>query len=590
MAVPYEQIKDLFAKNGLTITGAEIELRSLMTKLQKATVWSAEEVNDHVRKGGSVQDMLECIDDVNSILLRLHDPPYVADRDQKPVTLDAGKMDMGILMEIKSDIDKMKEKTGGEPGKKKDDTGFLNLMASAMEKLNILFATGLVDQQLLKKGPRNNQILLKTALDHYNLHKQYQIAAKEFNITIKVTEKKDGTQLKKGEMVNKLQVDYLALLAIHAVRLNIEYDDLMTQLKRLALIVNKMPLTTTVMRNLLETGKYTILNAVEGELSMFDSPFRLSKQRLVTACSIITGCVSERMLNTNNTAEFINNLVLFKRHNKLEVKKDRTETSVYEYNLYKCLTTPEAISIIQNRTKVEKRGLDTVRIVIKSDPTADEVLALTSKLMDKDELKAMYGDCTKLMAYLDNEGKDMLRSYNSSLSFIIDIEGTADDACEVALTTRIENAGTVFNKTSVLHAVPKNAKAFQQGSKFCHGLTEASIKESPFLTKDVYKAFGKLFSDVCVTRTLHCHGSRDIVEFCGICGIKARIIDVDMPGWSERNKVQAYVDAIGKNYVCSKKKYHPGQIDLGQAASHKHLPHCAETDTLGISMWMTLGR
>nr|AZI72580.1 nucleoprotein [Old schoolhouse virus 1] len=568
----YESIKELHGEFGIKEIVTD-ELRKLWDNLDGELIQKCNLINSHFKSGGDSQGISEELLEVNRKIRSIHTDGFVESSEQTPVVVTTESMSLSDLIELKNDVDTIKKKnqttfSGAGSGTLE---GWNKFVESSVDDLILFVHTGFLDEKFLRK--QGSGKLAGYIAKQHGITKECKKAANEFK-TVKedIFDFEDSTTTE--ILTNQLQVDYLFLMVFICRKQSMTFNEMLELCTRCKMLFNKLPFTKKVYSQLLKSSKYPALREIEDNLKLYDSPFRTNRARFQSAVSAITGCVSDRMISSSIPSKLLSTLIKLKHRDGVAVSTEIGSTSTYELLIHSTLTTPNVNSKLKNRTDVKRNGLNTVMFIQSEDVSSrhDSRITLSSKNIK--ERKIANPKSEQHLSFANE--KEKLLTGAVKISTFVDIEGSASEPNEVAITSFYTKGGNYWMREAVFFS-SQAGKDYLQQAQYCNGINLEAINELGLNSRDI---FADAQSELDNFKTVYYYGS-DINTFLNLCSYKGNRVEINLPDWRER-KEQGYICSVG-SIICNKSAIHnlklkakPNEMEL------KQLPHCASEDNMRL--------
>nr|DAZ91086.1 TPA_asm: nucleoprotein [Anole arenavirus] len=597
----YEDIKEFYNEFPVRTHQQECEdeIDKIRAGLKKEVLSSVRQVNNHFKSGGTAQEVIQQIELINDEVIELHTSKFLANSDQKPVQLDLTGFSLKDLMTLRDDIDIMNKKAGTESQSTGTAEGWRRFINSGYEVIDLLLRTSYIDSKHVQPGPKGRRPIDVWANETGKVN---EVNSKLKALGHAEVKKENMTRSTNNSviMTNQLQVDYCFICCLIAEEAGVSTAELSEEFMRLSMLFNQMPFTTTVLKTLIKSKAYKTLYIIEEGLKLFDSPFRVNRQRFQAAVSFLTNdCVSEKMIG-GDVNSIIKKLLQLKELRKIAVSSEQNTTSFYEYTLYNVLTTPEPFSKFQNRTKVERSGLKTVVIKLnkgsgvstsKQDEKKEEEPTDKKTSVKTPKITTPVGECP-VITFKDYEflvmksigsinRKDMPKTEDgpitsSRVCMFVDFEGSYGDPSEMCVILCFTNEKYTVAGVFLDH----NSDSGDASGPHCSGINPSNMKTSPYDCAKFTSIKKALSMTKAVPATI-CLGKKDVKDLMKLLSVETKFLDIAeaLPTWDDRNVAGYPKLKPGQNGMKCNSKMHNMTLKCGDdEITKKGLPHCAEAD------------
>ncbi|AZI72578.1 nucleoprotein [Dante Muikkunen virus 1] len=576
----YESVKELHSKYGINEDVVD-ELKHLWQRVDEELIQSCNTINYHFKNGGDSQSISSELIKTNNEIRKLHTAGFVESPDQVPVMITTNEMSLQNLIELKTDVEVIKKKTfGGLRTSTGTEEGWKKFIESSVEDLMLFVQTGFLDEKYLRNHGTGK--LAGFMAKQHGMTRDCKQAAKLFK-TIKEDVFDFDEQVDQEALTNQLQVDYIFLIVYVAKKQSMTIESLLEMCERCKLIFNKLPFTNKVLTQLSKSSKYPVLREIESNLKLHDSPFRMNRARFQSAISAITGCASDRMISSPDTAKLLSDLLELKRRDGVKVDSSEGTTTTYELILHGVLTTPKINSKLKNRTNVKRNGLNTVKFCETN--SGNDAVCLTDKHSNRSKNIAEFSIKPPVSTQALKTASEQEKKITGATKIItfVDIEGSASEPNEVAINCFFTRGGHYWMREAVYFSSAAG-KDYLQQAQFCHGLNLDAIEESGLQSSNIFKDVKHELDNF---ETIHYYG-KDIEAFLDLCSYGGRRRELNLPDWKDRAK-QGYVLSFPSS-VCNKPKFHNIKLRAKEKDIQlKQLPHCASEDNIRMHNFLVYG-
>ncbi|AZI72576.1 nucleoprotein [Old schoolhouse virus 2] len=569
----YESIKELHGEFGIKESVTD-ELKKIWDNLDGELIQKCNLINSHFKSGGDSQGISEELLEVNKRIRNIHSDKFVESSEQIPVVVTTENMSLNDLIELKNDVDTIRKKNQSTISGAGSGTveGWNKFIESSAEDLILFIHTGFLDEKFLRK--QGSGKLAGYIAKQHGMTKECKKAAIEFK-TVKedIFDYEDSTATE--ILTNQLQVDYLFLIVFICKKQSMTFNEMLELCTRCKMLFNKLPFTKKVYSQLLKSSKYPALREIEDNLKLYDSPFRTNRARFQSAVSAITGCVSDRMISSELPSKLLSTLIKLKHRDGVTVNTEIGSTSTYELLIHSTLTTPSVNSKLRNRTNVRRNGLNTVKFIQSEEISVNKHNRQnppSTKNVKERKIKSPKSE--QHLSFANEKEKAVTGA--TKISTFVDIEGSASEPNEVAITSFFTREGNYWMREAVFFS-SQAGKDYLQQAQYCNGINLEAINELGLNSRDI---FFDAQSELDNFKSVYFFGS-DINTFLNLCSYKGNRIEINLPEWRER-KEQGYICSVG-SIVCNKSVIHnlrlkakPNEMEL------KQLPHCASEDNMRL--------
>lgn len=597
-SLSFDELRALFESNSCQDPGFREEVTFLFGQITPEILKTVGLLNEKIQ----LEEPERVVDELrafNGKVRAMHNSGYVADAEQEPVELNIDNLTPNQLMTLNEDILKMVQKNSNGRKKDRKPGSEDNWKVGCEKMLTDLRDTGFI---IYDDGEAASLANYCEKMDRLEELTQLVSSTSFIPVADRALFQPTG-EVKKGEgLANAFQIDPAFLMALFMAENGLSPGDNWANMVVLSRILKERPLTKTLVTALTKNkeGPYIFLSKItEEELSIFSSPFLMSKSRF-TYCLSVAFVVPSRLGLTASKGVpfFLGEIIDLRLKKSLIISSDKDTTTWYEHAVHRVLTTPNPDDVWKNRTSVKRNGL--MSVVIKMGKEDDMFASPTAR--PRTSPTSASGGAPKVGADTSTRRKDpsskmpekqswsitprdfvpdwvkvekVLRPKETQSSqgfMVLDIEGTAAKPVEICALyfDPDPTRGKGGVRDLFFCHIPENMTK----ETWTHGLDGTSKKYTvnPNWVTD-FKAFWERHD-----ATSYCLGATDIKDFLIHCDCSGRLMDLMPLGetWEQRKKMHGFEFLnLATGHKCSRSKIHMKPKNFDKSRCH---PHCAETD------------